>query len=285
MKIYRNTKYFTSFSASSYPVVPLNEVDLKAAQKLTTYYEASFDSCGLVTQFIKYLKQREPEDRIVWQKVFTEEYEYYATGHLKERRLFAPGSELKAWHFQDKPAIWSTRLDTFASSLFSGKSARDAEGPPLIDEMELVNRLVICHELMNELDDSLFETIARQPRTSDWILSSLTGKLPEFKDIIQIICPQSNPRVLFLSTEPASTESEVASDSDPTIQALEGFDSIDGIALIEDVLDPYFDRRIATPHQIPLKTVKDSDIESWLTENAVASLFVMPMRGEMRSGT
>ena len=57
MKTNGNTRYFTSFSASSSAIVPLNEVDLKAAQELTTYYEARFDSRGLVTRFIKYLKQ------------------------------------------------------------------------------------------------------------------------------------------------------------------------------------------------------------------------------------
>lgn len=280
MKTNGDTRYFTSFSIFSYPIVPLNEIDMKAAQELTTYYETRFDSCGLVTQFIKYLKQREPQDLIVWQKVFTEEYEYYATGHLKQRRLTVPGSELKVWHFDDKPANWSTHLDSFASSLFSGKSTRDAERPPAVEDMELVDRLVICHELMSELDGTLFETIARQPRTADWILSSLIEQLPRFKDIIQIICPQSNPRVLFLSTEPKSTDSKVASDSDQCMRALEGFDSIGGIKMIEDVLDPYFDRRIATPHQIPLKTVKDPDAESWLTANEMAYLLVMPMRAK-----
>jgi len=175
---------------------------------------------------------------------------------LKERRLSVPGSELKVWHFDDQPPAWSTHLDSFASNLLAGKLTCDAEALTAVEQIELVDRLVICHELMSEHDGSLFEMVVQQPRTADWIFSILTEQLPRLKDIIQIVCPKSNPRFSFLSTEPKSTALDVVSDSDQFLHALEGFDSIGGIVLIEDVLDPYFDRRIATPHKVELKTAK-----------------------------
>lgn len=175
---------------------------------------------------------------------------------MKERRLSVPGSELKVWHFDDQPPAWSTHLDSFASNLLAGKLTCDAEALTAVEQIELVDRLVICHELMSEHDGSLFEMVVQQPRTADWIFSILTEQLPRLKDIIQIVCPKSNPRFSFLSTEPKSTALDVVSDSDQFLHALEGFDSIGGIVLIEDVLDPYFDRRIATPHKVELKTAK-----------------------------
>lgn len=262
------TKYFTSFSALSYPVEPLNEIDLNAAQQLTTYYEARFNSRGLVSRFTKYLKQQEPEGCVGWKVMFTEEYEYHATGQLKERRLSTPDGELKVWDFEDKPAGWSNYFDAFASSLFSGISTRDAESTPVLPELALIDRLVVCHELMSELDNTVFETIARQPRTPDWILSSFCEQLPRWKDIIQLICPQSTPRVLYLAAQAESQH----------LDTLAGFDSIGGIVLIQDLLDPYLDRRIATPHQVVLNTSEDEDVKDWLAANDVVSLFVMPIR-------
>ena len=275
-------RYFESFSATSYPIEPVNEIDLESARELVTYYEARYNADGSISQFIKYLKQQEPGRGTIWKEVFIEDYAYYATGRLKERRFSVPGGEPQVWRFDDEPRCWSAYLDSLACSLFSTARPGNDKASPVPEDMGFAERLVICHELASELDNDLFETIADHQRSPDVVLPQLAGLLPRFRDIVQLVCPHSKPRILFLVAQsvPESAElNSVATRSTPSsFDVLEGFDTVGGIVSIEELLDPYFERKMMTPSEVPIRASQDSDVVAWRTANEVASMFVVPIR-------
>lgn len=186
-------RYFSSFSAVSHPLTPLTEIDENAARKLPTYYDAEYDSEGRLYRFTKYLRLKDPEDRSVWQESFTEEYEYFASGRLKQRRHLISGGASKTWKFADKPATSLEYLVRFASGLFPELPTEGNKGGFQLDTENVVERLAVCHELFGELENSVFETIAREQRSTEVILPILSEQLPTFKFVLQLLCPDSNP--------------------------------------------------------------------------------------------
>jgi hypothetical protein len=278
MKSQGTVKYFRSFSSSSYPITPLHEMDLRDARDLPTYYEARFDPRGLLRQFIKYLKQRRSETEEHWENVFTEEYEYFPTGRLKQRTLSSAGAESKTWSFDDNPSS-SEYGDLFTRGFVSAVHESATDQMSAVDETRTSERLLVCHELLTEVENSVFESLARQQRSTDWILPTLAEHVSAFKEVVQLLCPESSPRLVFLGAESEPAGVGTTSVTGRTSQAeLTGFDSLGGIVLLEDLLKRYLDPRITTPHLLPIETLQERDIKTWLVANEIAVWLMMPIR-------
>ena len=175
---------------------------------------------------------------------------------------FGPGDKVdlvQADPFDGAPTAFSPYIHEFASRLLSSPEGNSVEATGNIVGQPLLVRLAICHELMDELYESVFETKLSQPRTPDWVLPNVVAQIPRFKDIVQLIYPESNPRLVFLTWQ----------------AALEGFDSIDSVGVIYELLETNVDRSEGTPHRVSLS---DPAIREWQTANDVCDLFAIAIQ-------
>lgn len=104
-------KFFRSFAAEIQPVQPCQEISQAETESLNTYYEARYDDEGRVREFIKHLRERNPDNHLSWLTMFTEKYEYWPSGRLQTRLLVAADGSKQTWNFPD--TIWSKFKDWF----------------------------------------------------------------------------------------------------------------------------------------------------------------------------
>ncbi|MCH8045251.1 MAG: hypothetical protein IID44_16190 [Planctomycetes bacterium] len=94
----KSTRFFRSFTATTMPVVPVDEVDASHTRHLVSFYAADFDENGRLTRCRKFLNV-EDDEAINLDLVFDDHYTYSTDGILESRILVrADGNEVR-WIF------------------------------------------------------------------------------------------------------------------------------------------------------------------------------------------
>jgi len=93
-----STRFFRSFTATTMPVVPVDEVGSNAINQLVSFYAADFDENGRLARCRKFLNVEDDEAGGL-NLVFDDQYTYSGDGNLESRVLVrADGNEVR-WIF------------------------------------------------------------------------------------------------------------------------------------------------------------------------------------------
>ncbi len=271
-----STKFFRSFSATTYPVEPLNEVTQDEAIHLVTYYEAKFDSEGQLREFTKRLKQRNGDKEPKWIDMFVEKYDYYPSGCLKQRKLIDSMGHEQTSDFADEPAKWSGYLDDFVGSWFSAFSAPKEEVPN-IEDVGLADRLVVCHELVSEFENAELQMMNARLRSGAPPPWHDTRVGASFKEIVQLLVPRGTPRLGFLASEMMAKVGRVSFVEMLGSFKMADFDALEGLEVFREFIPPRENNRLSVPQLIQPNDDLNPQINDWLTANGVKSLFVVPV--------
>jgi len=245
-----------------YPLEPLYEVDAEEAHLLGSFYEAKYDRDSMLVEFVKYLKERNAAGQLGWKVMFTEKYTYWPSGRLRTRELVLDSGEKSLWNFSDKKPKWSSHLDRVFGSWFSKSESRDLS----TKQFDLAKRVLVCHELLSEIEEAVFETLSQGQRRRRWAFTSITARLPDFKDVVEEIVPESKPRVSFF----AWTHQESA-------DFLAGFDRLESPGALRLFADSYAESHVSVPRYYTAEAF-DEDLQSWFAANTASSMLVMPIR-------
>ncbi len=225
------TRYFKTFSSITYPVTPLHEIEKSAAVELNAYYEAIYRSDGRLERFIKHLRELQSNEQPVWIIMFTELYEYWPNGRLKQRKLVSRDGDQSAWEFADKPALWSGFLDSFLGKWFSKFSRKSSRST-----IDLADCLITCEEVLTEMEAQLFEGSATLVRDRAWAVGEITGQVDRIKSLVLELVPRSSPRLSF-----------IVSGENSEGEFLEGFDELFNAGPLWELLDPLFETADLSP--------------------------------------
>jgi len=143
---------------------------------------------------------------------------------------------------------------------------------PIQSSEDLKLRLKWAHEMVRKLYSNIAEA---NEEDSAEIVSRLVETVPEFKKVVAVLAPQSNPRVLFFTSESKSGSS--ASD----MHSLEGFDEVH-FEDIDELLEPCFDRDLNSPQRIDLDIGELRDSKNTLASNNIEYMLALPIVTEYR---
>ena len=180
------TKYFRSFAGYMHPVVPKDEVSLRDAKRLATYYEAVFNTAGRLVKFIKHLRQTDTTGE-QWIKAFSEVYVYWDNGSVKRRTFQVDGHPDQVWEFDKKRTRWTDYIDGFCHRWF-GSAKKDAEP-------SLAEKSLLFHEQVTELEQSLLAACYTSKRDAHWARQTTTELVQSFRDVILQMDPYEAPLI------------------------------------------------------------------------------------------
>lgn len=257
-----SVKYYRSFDAESLPLQPRGELAEEETHSLVTFYIAEFDESNRLVSLTKLLRQDDARMPTVFATVFTERYEYWPSGRLRSRTLSRSDDQRQRWEFDDRQTLGekaSHWLRMWRSLPVNRKAARAAD-----------ERLVLCHELLSEIESEILEDVFHRPPDSTWAAATILRHSNEFKEIFETILPGSNPRLSMLAVSEQSHW-----------KLLRGFDEFLNLGVLGSIWDRLESHTSFEPVDLTTDAPLGSDEIQWLRTNDVASLFALPIRASL----
>jgi len=94
----KNTKFFRSFTATTMPIVPIDEISPDDIDNHVSFYAADFDDGGRLIRCRKFLNVEDAEGN-VRNLVFDDQYAYSTEGRLESRTLARADGKESHWFF------------------------------------------------------------------------------------------------------------------------------------------------------------------------------------------
>jgi hypothetical protein len=94
----KNTKFFRSFTATTMPIVPIDEISPDDIDNHVSFYAADFDDGGRLIRCRKFLNVEDAEGN-VRNLVFDDQYAYSTVGCLESRTLVRADGKESHWFF------------------------------------------------------------------------------------------------------------------------------------------------------------------------------------------
>jgi hypothetical protein len=130
------------------------------------------------------------------------------------------------------------------------------------------DQLLSFHNQLTDLEDDLLTAISQQPSTPEFVVTTFLTFVPRFKEVVELIVPDSKPLLLFFAEYP---ESVFKSQPGP----LRGFDDVFGSVMMADEIRRHEQASGRVPYKV---TIQDSDAREWMRLNRFTSIIAIPIR-------
>ena len=218
-----------------------------------------------VRELTKFCRAKDARDQIAWVKAFVESYEYWPSGRLRVRNLIRQDGTTRSWSFVDRPALGVRNVIGWCARWFGDPELGHKVPDP-------TDRLLACHEFVSQMESDVLDEMFSRRLDEAWAFQTIAERVSDFKELFQLLCPGSNPRISVLAVV-----------DETRLKSLPGVDELFNLGALDSAWE--YLATLATFEPADLTTASQMQLEGreWLLANGVKCVWAVPIRADSRA--